>query len=147
MTARARVDAMKPSRPGRTRAADASPPPNFWRRGNYLPYLAFGSCGLLLLLVAFGILRLVWTLGDGDPAAWNAIFESYGHPLFLVFHAFALVALTWFTFRFFRLFPKTQPPKIGPFKRPPDVVFLLGLAGAFTVATTLAALVLGGALP
>jgi fumarate reductase subunit C len=147
MTARARVDAMKPSRPGRTRTADASPPPNFWRRGNYLPYLAFGSCGLLLLLVAFGILRLVWTLGDGDPAAWNAIFESYGHPLFLVFHAFALVALTWFTFRFFRLFPKTQPPKIGPFKRPPDVVFLLGLAGAFTVATTLAALVLGGALP
>ena len=147
MTARARVDAMKPSRPGRTRTSDASPPPNFWRRGNYLPYLAFGSCGLLLLLVAFGILRLVWALGDGDPAAWNAIFESYGHPLFLVFHAFALVALTWFTFRFFRLFPKTQPPKIGPFKRPPDVVFLLGLAGAFAVATTLAALVLGGALP
>ena len=147
MAARARVDAMKPSRPGRTRTADASPPPNFWRRGNYLPYLAFGSCGLLLLLVAFGILRLVWTLGDGDPAAWNAIFESYGHPLFLVFHAFALVALTWFTFRFFRLFPKTQPSKLGPFPRPPDVVFLIGLGGAFAVATTLAALVLGGALP
>jgi hypothetical protein len=147
MSARARVDAMKPSRPGRTRVADASPPPNFWSRGNYLPYLAFGSCGALLLLVAFGILRLVWTLGDGDPAAWNAIFTSYGHPLFLAFHAFALVALTWFTFRFFRLFPKTQPPKLGPLPRPPDVVFLLGLAGAFTVATVLVALVLGGALP
>jgi len=144
---RARVDAMKPSRPGRTRTADAYPPPQFWRRGNYLPYLAFGSCGLLLLAVGFGILRLVWLLGDGDPAAWRALFEAYAHPAYLAFHAFALVALTWFTFRFFRLFPKTQPPKLGPFKRPPDAVFLLGLGGAFVVASALAALVLGGALP
>jgi hypothetical protein len=147
MTARARVDAMKPSRSGRTRTADPAPPPNFPARGNYLPYLAFGSCGLLLLLVGFAILRLVWLLGDGDPAAWNAVFESYAHPAFLAFHAVALVALTWFTFRFFRLFPKTQPTKLGPLPRPPDSVFLLGLAGAFTAATLLTALVLGGALP
>jgi hypothetical protein len=144
---RARVDAMKPSRPPRTRTADPSPPPNFWSRGNYLPYLAFGSCGFLLLAVAFALLRLVWVLGDGDPARWNAIFESYRHPAYLVFHGFALVALTWFTFRFFRLFPKTQPPKLGPLPRPPDTVFLLGLGAAFTVATLLVALVLGGALP
>jgi fumarate reductase subunit C len=144
---RARVDAMKPSRPGRTRTADPSPPPNFWTRGNYLPYLAFGACGLLLLAVGFGLLRLVWALGEGSPAAWNEILEEYRHPLYLAFHAFALAALTWFTFRFFRLFPKTQPPKLGPLPRPPDVVFLLGLGLAFTAATTLAALVLGGALP
>ena len=144
---RARVDAMKPSRAGRTRTAEPSPPPNFWGRGNYLPYIAFGSCGLLLVAVSFGLLRLVWVLGDGDPTRWNAILASYAHPLYLLFHAFALVGLTWFTFRFFRLFPKTQPPKLGPLPRPPDSVFLLGLGGAFFVATTLAALVLGGALP
>ena len=144
---RARVDAMKPSRPPRTRTADPTLPPQFWTRGNYLPYIAFGSCGLLFFAVGFGLLRLVWALGEGDPARWNAIFESYRHPLYLVFHAFALVALTWFTFRFFRLFPKTQPPKLGPLPRPPDVVFLLGLGGAFAVASTLVALVLGGALP
>lgn len=147
MSARARVDAMKPSRPGRTRVADPALPPNYWTRGNYLPYVAFGSCGIALFAVGFGILRLVWVLGDGDPARWNAILASYAHPLMLALHAFLLVAITWFAFRFFRLFPKTQPTKLGPFPRPPDVVFLLGLAGAFTVATVLAALVLGGALP
>jgi hypothetical protein len=147
MTARARVDAMKPSRPGPTRVADASPPPNFPIRGNYLPYLAFGSCGFLLFAVAFGILRLVWLLGNGDPAAWDAVFRSYASPLYLAFHAFALVALTWFAFRFFRLFPKTQPPKLGPLPRPPDAAFLGGLGVAFLAATLLVALVLGGALP
>ncbi|HEX2485588.1 MAG TPA: hypothetical protein VHQ66_09820 [Myxococcota bacterium] len=147
MSLRARVDAMKGSAPPRTRTADPAPPRNFPFRGNYLPYVAFGSCGILLFAVGFGLLRLVWVLGDGDATRWKAIFESYRHPLYIVFHAFALVALTWFTFRFFRLFPKTQPPKLGPLPRPPDAVFLIGLGAAFTVSTLLVGLVLGGALP
>lgn len=146
MSARARVDAMKPSRPGSTRTADPRPPDQFWTRGNYLPYVLFGSCGFLLYAVAFGVLRAVWVLGERDPAAWKALLASYAHPLYLVFHAFALVALTWFTFRFFRLFPKTQPARIGPAKPPPAPVILFALNAIFVVATLAAALVLAGAI-
>jgi hypothetical protein len=56
----------------------------------------------------------------------------------------ALVGLIWFTLRFFRLFPKTQPFRLGPFKRPPDAVLLAGLLGVFVVANLAVALILGG---
>jgi hypothetical protein len=147
MSGRARVDAMRPARPGRTRTADAKPPDLFPTRGHYLPYIAFGSCGLLLLLVGFGILRAVWVLGEHDPAAWRDYLALQGHPALMAFHTFALVALTWFALRFFRLFPKTQPPRLGPFRRPPDTFFLVALGAAFAGGTLLALLVIGGALP
>jgi hypothetical protein len=147
MSARARVDAMRPSRPGRTRTADPRMPDQYWTRGRYLPYVAFGACGVLLYAVGFGLLRAVWVLGDHDPAAWKALLEGWAHPLYVAFHLFALGALTWFGLRFLGLFPKTQPPRIGPFPRPPDLAFKLGLNGAFVVVSLLVALVLGGALP
>lgn len=147
MSARARVDAMRPSRPGRTRTSDPRPPDLFWRRGHYLGYVAFGACGVLLYAVGFGMLRAAWALGEHDPAAWAAHLESFRAPGWILFHVLELVALTWFTLRFFRLFPKTQPPRLGRFARPPDTFFAFVLNGAFAVATLLAALVLGGALP
>jgi len=146
MSARARVDSMRPKRPGATRTAPPRMPDLYPTRGRYLPYIAFGSCGLLLLLVALGILRSVWVLGEQDPAAWRAHLEAYRHPLYLLFHLVALLAITWFGLRFFRLFPKTQPPRIGPLRPPPEPVLLFGLRGAFTLASLLAALVLGGAI-
>ena len=96
MSARARIDSMRPSRPGATRTAPPRMPDLYPARGRYLPYIAFGSCGLLLLLVGFGILRGVWVLGEHDPAAWQAHLATYRHPLALLFHLFALVALGWF---------------------------------------------------
>lgn len=146
MSARARVDSMKPSTAPSTRTADPRPPDQFWTRGNYLGYIAFGSCGLVMMLVALGVLRRVWVLGEGE-AAWNALIESTSHPLYVLWHAFALGALTWFGFRFFRVFPKTQPPRIGPAPRPPDLAFKLLLNGGFVVVTLLVGAVLGGFLP
>jgi hypothetical protein len=64
-----------------------------------------------------------------------------------VFHLFALLALTWFGLRFFGLFPRTQPPRIGPFPRPPDLFFRLALNGAFALVSLAVVLVLGGVLP
>lgn len=147
MSARARVDAMRPAQPGRTHTAAPRMPDQYWTRGRYLPYIAFGSCGFVIFAVAFGILHTVWVLGEHDPAAWQAHLARYRSVPYLAFHAFALVALTWFGLRFFSLFPKTQPPRIGPFPRPPEIFFTLLLNGAFVVASLLAALVLGGALP
>jgi hypothetical protein len=147
MSARARVDAMRPRRPGRTRTADPRMPDQYWTRGRYLPYVAFGACGFLLFAVGFGLLRAVWVLGDRDPAAWSALLAGWSHPLYVAFHVFALLALTWFGLRFLGLFPKTQPPRIGPFARPPELFFRLVLNGAFAAVSLLVALVLGGALP
>ncbi len=147
MSARARVDAMRPSRPGRTRTATPRMPDQYWTRGRYLPYIAFGSCGFVLFAVGFGLLRAVWVLGDHDPAAWQALLRSYAHPLYVAFHLLALIALTWFGLRFFGLFPRTQPPRIGPFPRPPDLFFRLALNGAFALVSLALVLVLGGALP
>jgi fumarate reductase subunit C len=146
MSARARIDSMRPKRPGATRTAPPRMPELYPTRGRYLSYIAFGSCGLLLYLVAFGILRGVWVLGEHDPAAWRAHLDAYRNPAMLLFHLFALLALGWFALRFFRLFPKTQPPRIGPLKPPPGPVLLFGLRVAFAVATLLVALVLGGAI-
>jgi hypothetical protein len=147
MSARARVDSMRPERPGRTRTADPKLPDLYWTRGRYLPYIAFGSCGLVITAVALGILNAVWVLGEHDPAAWQELLALYARVPLLVLHAFMLVALTWFGLRFFGLFPKTQPARIGPFPRPPQIFFTLALNGAFVVASLLVMLVLGGALP
>jgi fumarate reductase subunit C len=146
MSARARLDAMRPKAPSRTRTADPRPPDQFWTRGNYLGYVAFGSTGVLMILVALGILRAANALGRGE-AAWNALMESYSHPLYLWFHAFALAVLTWFALRFFRVFPKTQPPTIGPLRRPPLGLIKVALNGGFVLVSLALALVLGGALP
>ena len=147
MSGRARLDAMRPRTPGRTRTADPRPPDQFPTRGNYLGYLAFGAAaGLLLLIGLGGPLRAVWTLGEHDPAKWEAFLASYRGPGALVFHVFLLVAIVWFAIRFFRVFPKTQPPTIGPFKRPPDAFFAVAFGVAFALATALASMILGGAL-
>ena len=110
---RPRVDSMKPASPPPTRTADPRPPDHFWTRGNYLAYVAFGSTGVLMLLVGLGILNALYALGQGE-AAWNALMDAYRNPLYVAFHALALVGLTWFAMRFFHVFPKTQPPTIGP---------------------------------
>ena len=65
--ARARVDAMKPSRPGPTRTAPPRMPDQFWTQGRYRGYIAFGSCGFFLMMVGLLLLRAVWVLGPTTP--------------------------------------------------------------------------------
>ena len=143
---RARIDAMKPSRPTPTRTAPPRLPDQYWSQGRYRSYILFGACGFFLLTVALLLLRAVWVLGSHDAAAWDAMLAGYGNPLYLVFHALSLLALVWFGLRFFRIFPKTQPAKIGPFPRPPDAFFAVALNGAFLAATALGVAVLWGIL-
>jgi fumarate reductase subunit C len=145
MRATPRVDAMKPRRPGRTRTAPPRMPDHYPTRGRYRAYVAFGSCGLFFLITGLLLLRVVWALGSG-PEAWQALLADFRHPLYLLYHAVALGALVWFTLRFFRLFPKTQPPRIGPTKPPPEPVLLAGLHAALVVVTLLLVLVLGGVI-
>ncbi len=145
MSATPRTDSMKAHRPGRTRTAPPRMPDHYPLRGRYRAYLAFGSCGLFFLLTGLLVLRAVWALGTGAEA-WQALLSDFRHPLYLLYHAIALGALVWFTLRFFRLFPKTQPPRIGPVKPPPEPVLVAGLHGALVVVSLLLVLVLAGVL-
>lgn len=140
-----RVDAMKPSKPGPTRTAPPRPPDKFPGGGRYPAYLAFGACGAFLMISASLLTRGIWALGNGE-AAWDAYRASLGHPAYLVYHVAAFLGLTWFSLRLFRLFPATQPYRIGPLKRPADAVLVAGLYGLFFTVLAVGTLFLGGAM-
>ncbi len=136
---------MRPSQAGPTRTADPRPPDHFPSRGNYRSYLMFGLGSSLMLLVSANLLRVVKSLGDGERA-FDALLESFAHPLYLGFHLLAFVWLSWVALHFFALFPKTQPFRIGPFKRPPDALLVTGLRALFLLSTLLVTALLLGVL-
>jgi fumarate reductase subunit C len=135
---------MKPHARERTRTAPPRMPAEFPLAGRYRTYTIFGATGLLYLLMGFVALRVVWALGSGE-AAWNAIQHQLAHPGYLVFHAVCFAAVIFVGVRFFRLFPKAQPAKIGPAKPPPRPIFHAMLYAAWiAVAGALAAVLAGG---
>ena len=145
MRAPAHPEAMAPSKPGRTRTAAPVRPHKFPFGGRYLAYTLFDATGLLYLLVGFVALRVVWALGSG-PTAWQELLRQLGHPLYVAFHALCLVAVVFVAVRFFRLFPKSQPPRIGPAKPPPRPVIHAMLYAAWLGVAGVLALILAGGL-
>lgn len=145
MARAAHPHAMAPSRPGPTRTAPPRMPSEFPMQGRYRAYTLFDATGAIYLLLGLLALRLVWALGDGE-AAWTAAMESLGNPLYLLFHALALASVVFVAVRFFRLFPKAQPPRIGPVKPPPQPVILGMLYAGWIGTSVLLALILGGAV-
>ena len=137
--------AMAARNPGRTRTAPPRLPPEFPLRGRYRAYTLFDATGLVYLLLGLLAVRLARALAAG-PAAWEAAMASYRHPLYLAFHATALVAVVFVGVRFFSLFPKSQPPRIGPLAPPPAPVILGGLYGAWILVTVVLGAILAGGL-
>jgi len=137
------VDAMKSTKPGATRTAPPRPPDGFPREGNYRSYIAFGFGGFFLFTLSLLVLRSVWAIGNGE-AAWNRLQTGFQNPLYVIYHAIAFLWLSWFILRLFRLFPATQPKRIGPFTRPPDALMVAGLSGAFVVVTIVLTAILWG---
>jgi fumarate reductase subunit C len=138
--------AMQPGRPGSTRTAPPQLPDDFWTRPRMLTYLLFDATGVVYLLVGLVALRVAWALRDG-PAAWDALMRSFASPGYLLFHAVALVAALFVGVRFFRLFPKAQPARIGPAKPPPPPVLHAMLYAAWIGVTLALLVVLGGVWP
>jgi fumarate reductase subunit C len=143
--ARPVVDAMQPSRPGPTRTAPPRAPDGFPGAERYRGYIAFGLGGFFLFSVSWLVLRAVWAVGNGE-ADWNRLQAGFQNPLYVIFHALAFLWLSWFILRLFRLFPKTQPRRVGPLVRPPDALLVAGMSGAFVVVTLVLAAILSGAL-
>jgi fumarate reductase subunit C len=138
--------AMAPPRPGRTRTAPPMKPGNWPSSSRYRTYLAFDFTGLVYLLAGFAVLYAVRQLAAG-PEAWSALLARFASPLWLVFHALVLVSAVFVGVRFFRLFPKAQPPRIGPAKPPPRPLLHAMLYAAWIGATLVLVVVLGGIFP
>ena len=137
--------AMTPSRPGRTRTAPPQAPSGWYTQPRMLRYLLFDATGIVYLLVAFVALRAVWALGSGEQA-WAELMRQLSHPLYVIFHGLALVCVAFVAVRFFRLFPKSQPAKIGPVKPPPRPVLHAMLYGIWIAVSGVLALVLAGGI-
>lgn len=146
MAQHAHPQAMTPSRPGRTRTAPPMKPGNWPSSSRYRTYLAFDFTGLVYLLVGFAVLRAALALGRG-PEAWSALLASFAHPAYLAFHVLTLLSVIFVGVRFFRLFPKAQPARIGPAKPPPAPLLHATLYVVWAGATLLLVAVLGGIVP
>ena len=145
MTRPAHPHAMQPSRAGRTRTAPPVLPDRFPFGGRYLVYTLFDLTGLLYLVVGFVVLRAVWALGNG-PEAWQTLREQFTSPFYVAFHLLTLVAVCFVAVRFFRLFPKAQPPRIGPVKPPPGPLIHAMLYVVWLGVTLVFATILAGGL-
>lgn len=145
MARAAHPDAMKPRGPERTRTAPPMAPDEFPMAGRYRTYTLFDWTGLVYLLAGLVALRVVWALGSGE-GAWRSVQHQLAHPLYLAFHALALVSVIFVGVRFFRLFPKAQPARIGPVKPPPQPVLFAMLYVAWLCVAGVFALVLAGGL-
>jgi fumarate reductase subunit C len=141
----AHPQAMTPKKPGRTRAAPPQRPGTWPSQARTRLYLLFGATGLFYLLAGLVVLRVLWTLGEG-PDKWAALVESLANPLYIAFHVITLVSVIFVGVRFFSLFPKAQPARIGPAKPPPAPVILAGLYVAWVGVTLLYGAILAGGL-
>jgi fumarate reductase subunit C len=136
---------MQPSKPGRTRTAPPMRPAKFPTGGNYLRYTLFDATGIVYMLIGFVALAAVWALGSGEEA-WKSHVAGYEHPLVVAFHLLCLASVVFVGVRFFRLFPKAQPARIGPVKSPPHSVILIGLYVAWIGVTLVFAAILAGGI-
>ena len=145
MAGPAHPHAMAPPKPGRTRTAPPQMPETWWGAKRILTYLLLDATGIIYFLVGFVAIRIVRALGEG-PAAWEALLADLEHPLYIAFHLLCLVSVVFVAVRFFRLFPKAQPPTIGPLKPPPRPVIHAMLYVVWIGITVGLGLVLAGVL-
>jgi fumarate reductase subunit C len=64
----------------------------------------------------------------------------------IILHALCFASVIFVGIRFFRLFPKAQPPSIGPLKPPPGPVIHATLYVIWAVVTIVFGLILAGGL-
>ncbi len=146
MAGSAHPDAMAPPSPGRTRTAPPEIPSSWWSAPRIRNYLLFDATGIIYLLVGFVAIDLIWALGDpAGPAGWQRALERLSHPLYIAFHALALVSVIFVGVRFFSLFPKAQPRDTG-LPMPPDAVIKGSLYAVWIGVTLVFSLILAGGI-
>lgn len=141
----ANPEAMMPSKPGPTRTAPPRLPDRYPFEGRYRAHTLFGATGILYLMLGFIILGIVSSLAGGE-STWAEVVAKLRSPVYIAFHALSLAGVCFVAVRFFSLFPKAQPPRIGPLRPPPASVLLGMLYATWIGASLLFAAVLAGVL-
>ena len=138
----AHPDAMAPSKPGPTRTA---PPLRAPTNSRMRVYTLFGLTGFVYLAVSISALEIVWALGGGAES-WAAMQGWLASPIAIAFHALSFASVIFVAVRFFSLFPKAQPARIGPIKPPPGPLLHAGLYAAWIGLTLVLSAILAGGL-
>lgn len=137
--------AMAPSAPGSTRTAPPVQPGSWQTSRRMKQYSRFGMTGWVYLLASISAIEMVYALGSG-PEAYERMQGVFGHPLMVLFHAICLFSVGYVVVRFFGLFPKAQPARIGPLKPPPGPVIAATLYGAWVGITLVLSAILAGGI-
>ena len=145
MAGAAHPEAMAPPKPGSTRTAPPQMPSTWWSAPRIRTYLLFDATGFIYLIVGFVAIRMIRALADG-PLAWRAAMMSLENPIYIAFHVLCLVSVIFVGVRFFRLFPKAQPPSIGPLKPPPEAAIKGGLYALWIGVTVVMSAALAGVI-
>ncbi len=145
MAGPAHPHAMAPPKPGRTRTAPPQMPKTWWSAKRIRTYLLFDATGFIYILLGFGAIAWFNALAGGKET-WDAHIAAMSTGPMIVLHTICFAAVVFVGIRFFRLFPKAQPPSMGPMKPPPGPVIHVALYVVWAVVTIVFGLILAGGL-
>jgi len=144
-TKTAHPNSMAPKTPGPTRTAPPMQPSSWKTSVRMKQYSRFGMTGWIYILASLSAIEVVYALGSG-PEAYAEMQSLLQNPLVVLFHAFTLFSVGYVLVRFFQLFPKAQPARIGPLKPPPEGVLMAMLYVAWIGITVAMSAVLAGGI-
>lgn len=121
-------------------------PMDGWWRENpfFVRYMMREGTALVVAAYAFVLLAGLLSLAAGEEA-YDRWLGMLGHPLSIVLHLAAFVAMAYHTWSWFDIMPKTMPPIcVGGKRLPGELITKAGIAVA--VGVTLLILILVGSL-
>jgi fumarate reductase subunit C len=84
----------------------------WWRKNPFfVEYMIHEGTALFVAAYAGILLTGLVRLSQGE-AAWNAWLASLQHPWYIAFHVVALIAITYHTYTWFKIMPRTMPPVV-----------------------------------
>ena len=120
------------------------PMTGWWKKNPYfVEYMIHEGTAFFVAAYAAVLLLGVVKLSQGE-AAWNAWLQTLSSSWFILFHLVALVALSYHTFTWFKIMPRTMPPVVvGGERLPAWAITGTGLVVAVGCCFGLLALVWG----
>ncbi|MDX9838790.1 MAG: fumarate reductase subunit C [Azoarcus sp.] len=116
------------------------PMDGWWRKNPFfVEYMIHEGTALFVAAYALVLLAGVVCLASGE-AAWNGWSAVMKHPLALVFHVVVLAMISYHSWTWFRIMPKTMPPLVVGGKRVAPAM----ITGGGIAATVVASLILLG---
>jgi fumarate reductase subunit C len=89
----------------------------WWRKNPFfVEYMIHEGTALFVAAYAGVLLAGLYRLSQGE-AAWNSWLTALRNPWYIAFHVLALVALTYHTYTWFKIMPRTRPRVVVGGKR------------------------------